>query len=122
MGIDVLPLPKRFFDRAVELGVGKLILSFSGGSDEGYLDVNYEMLNNFPYGKDNTRSFVQEVNDWAEEAYEYCGAGDGTPYGDTVTYDLANKTVEVREWFTDIVYGDKTDHTLKIDEEEEEEE
>jgi hypothetical protein len=120
MGIEVLPLPKKFFDRAVELGISHLILSFSGGSDEGYLDVNYKMLNDLPLGKE-TNELANEVNVWAEEAYEYSGAGDGSPYGDHVTYDLANKTVEVSEWFTTVVNGETGNHALVIDENEDEE-
>lgn len=121
MDIYVLPLPKKFFDRAVELGIAKFFLSFSGGSDEGYLDVNYEMLNDLPCSKDAS-SLAQEVENWAEEAYNYSGAGDGSPYGDNVTYDLANKTVEVSEWFTEVVNGVRSEQTLEIEEEEEEEE
>ena len=115
--IEVLPLPKRFFDRAVELGIAKLFLSFSGGSDEGYLDVNYEMLNDLPYGEKDASSLAQEVYEWAEGAYGYEGAGDGSPYGDNVTYDLVNKTVEVSEWFTQVAQGKKKNHSLEVDEE-----
>jgi len=117
--IEVLPLPKRFFDRAVELGIAKLILSFSGGSDEGYLDVNYQMSGNLLYTKE-ANDLAVEVEVWADDAFRYNGAGDGSPYGDTVTYDLVHKTVEVREWFSEVVYGQTTHHSFKIDEDSQE--
>ena len=39
--MKVEPLPKGLFDRAKALGVTSIELSFSGGSDEGYLHVSF---------------------------------------------------------------------------------
>ena len=85
------PLPKEIYEKAVAVGVTKIVLRFSGGNDEGYLNVDL-----YPEWHSN---LAQEIESWAWESYEYSGAGDGSDYGDDVTYDLVNKKVMSQEWY-----------------------
>ena len=45
-------------------------------------------------------NFEMQVEDWVWDHYDYSGAGDGTPYGDVVYYDLVNKKITTQEWYT----------------------
>lgn len=85
------PLSKDIYNKAKELGITKITLSFSGGSDEGYLDVSCE-----PYDIDASSL---DIEDWAWSVYDYSGAGDGTDYGDNIVYDLKEGKVSTSEWF-----------------------
>jgi hypothetical protein len=89
------PLSKAIYDKAKKLGYTKIILRFSGGNDEGYLYIDMEL--NLA-GIDNYE-FTKEIEDWAWKVYDYSGAGDGTDYGDTITYDLENGNVSTQEWY-----------------------
>jgi hypothetical protein len=105
------PLSKAIYNKAKELGIEKIFLKFSGGSDEGNLYVELS-----PYDKDNDGSFSSEIENWAWEVYSYSGAGDGSDYGDDITYDLAEGEVSTSEWFH-IVKEEATGTTkLEIDE------
>ncbi len=86
------PLPRWLYDEARRLGVIRIDLAWSGGSDEGYLNVAV-------IPETTPRSFVQLVEQWAWKAIEYSGAGDGADYGDDITYDLANNTVTHEGWY-----------------------
>ena len=90
--MKILPLSKAIFDKAISLGVTEIHLNFSGGSDEGYLNVSVR-----PYEKEGTE-FDKEIEDWVWQVYNYPGAGDGNDYGDDVVYDLVNKKVKTSEW------------------------
>ena len=109
----IQPLPKRIVNRAKELGITKLTLNFSGGNDEGYLDVDYDMPDP---GYD--REFNKMVEDWAWDAYEYSGAGDGSDFGDTIIYDLKKNKVSCKEWYTEVVYDAEEVIPLEVDESE----
>lgn len=106
----ILPLPKSLYEKAKSLGVEKIFLSFSGGSDEGHLSVDLQP------GLDdaNSYAFLNEIEDWAFDAYAYGGAGDGNDYGDDVTYDLVEKTASHSEWFTSATYNSPTSLELEI--------
>ena len=88
--MKIEPLSKDIYNKAKEYGITKITLHWAGGSDEGYLHVETD-------SKDNYLS--KEIEDWAYEAYEYNGAGDGTDYGDDITYDLKEGTVSHEQWF-----------------------
>jgi hypothetical protein len=88
--MKIEPLSKDIYNKCKEYGITKIVLHWSGGSDEGLVDVETD-------SKDNYLS--KEIEDWAYEAYEYNGAGDGTDYGDDITYDLKEGTVSHEEWF-----------------------
>lgn len=91
MSIGIAALKKEIYEKAVKLGVEKITLHFSGGNDEGYLNVVVE-----PWNQD----FADEVETWAWDVYSYSGAGDGSDYGDDVTYDIVNKRASCQEWYT----------------------
>lgn len=92
------PLSKAIYDKAVKLGVEKIVLNFSGGSDEGYLNVTlYPWDNN---KSDDYNELNAEIENWAWDVYSYSGAGDGNDYGDDIEYDLVNKRVSASEWYT----------------------
>jgi hypothetical protein len=100
------PLSKEIYNKAKELGIERIILRFSGGNDEGYLDVETEPKFN--------QDFANEIEDWALETYSYSGAGDGNDYGDNVTYDLKNGKVSTSEWYMSRSEGD-SERNLQIE-------
>ena len=89
--MNIEPLSKAIYNKAKELGIETIVLNFSGGDDEGYLDVG--MTPKF-FG-----SFAEEIVDWVWETYDYSGAGDGTGYGDNIEYNLKNGTASAEEWY-----------------------
>ena len=94
--------------RAKKLDIGKITLEFSGGSDEGFLDVFFETTKRWKESEAvSRRNLREDMEGWASEAYLYGGAGDGSRYGDTYVYDLVNKTVTHYEWWQDIVRGEE---------------
>jgi hypothetical protein len=107
------PLKKAIYDKAKELGIESITLHFSGGSDEGYLDVELCEADKAPDG------FFNEIEEWAWEAYDYNGAGEGDAYGDDIVYDLKNGKVSTSVWY--MARQDASDGSgeLEIAEEEE---
>lgn len=105
------PLRKNIYDKAKEIGVEQIILRFSGGNDEGYLDIE-----TLPWNVD-IGDLHDEIDEWAWEAYSYNGAGDGNDYGDDITYDLKSGKVSTSEWFTSRQEGDSGEESLELDEE-----
>lgn len=112
--MNIEPLKKELYEKAKELGVDKITLEFSGGSDEGYLYV---------YADRNTeeeelahrkkiRKLESDIDEWVWTVYEYSGAGDGTSYGDTITYDLKNGKMSTQEWAHVVEKGEELDDTL----------
>ena len=97
-------LPKKLYDRAIAAGVTEIHLNFSGGNDEGYLNVNL-----FTNDDNNhaTGNLERDIENWAWKAYKYNGAGDGNDYGDDIVYDLKNNTVRSSEW-----YMERTDRDI----------
>lgn len=117
------PLSKELYNEAKELGLNEIELRFSGGNDEGYLDVQVS-----PYSWDDPQekkskiyAFQDKVEDWAWTVYGYGGAGDGNEYGDNITYDLEKNKVSTSEWFNEVVEKHFDDEELKFAEEETEE-
>lgn len=102
-------LTKELFNRCKKLDVIGFTLSFEGGSDEGYLEVDLRITEKRLNGKASW-SFIQnspehskladDLYNWADRTYRYNGAGDGNRYGDRYDYDLVNKTVSHQEWWT----------------------
>lgn len=90
-----LPMPKDLLSLLKEAGIKEVLLRFSGGSDEGHLYVELTPdLNTI-----GSQGLESKVYDWAQDAYEYSGAGDGSDYGDNYTYDLEAKTVAHEWWY-----------------------
>jgi len=114
--MNIEPLPKKIYDKAVSLGVTQIELKFSGGSDEGYLSV-YLNAQKYPNGREAWESdteFEQEIEGWAWEVYGYGGAGDGNDYGDDVVYNLLKKTATLTSWSMQRTEGDSEDAALEI--------
>lgn len=107
------PLTKEIYNKAKELGYTNILLHFRGGSDEGYLDVEF-----MPYDKPYNQDFTNEVEEWTWSVYEYSGAGDGNDYGDEIDYDLVNNKVSTSEWFTSIQNGESDQEEIEFAEEE----
>lgn len=94
MNINIEPLPKEIYDKAVGLGISQIELKFSGGNDEGYLTVYVNTREGF----ESNAELEKEIEGWAWQAYGYSGAGDGNDYGDDIVYDLVHKIVTSSSW------------------------
>lgn len=105
------PLKKEIYNKAKELGIENIILHFSGGSDEGYLDIELEPTYN--------QEFANEIEEWAWDVYDYSGAGEGSDYGDDIDYNLKTGKVSTSEWYSARQEGDCDNDDLEIAEEEE---
>lgn len=95
--MDVINLPRKIYEKAVKLEIKSIRLSFTGGNDEGFLDVSLKGKKGFV----ENQEFESEINDWAFDAYDYSGAGDGSEYGDEIEYDLENNKVTTSSWHTE---------------------
>lgn len=105
--MNIEPLSKAIYDKAILLGVTSITLNFSGGNDEGNLNIQID-------GSSYDEKFESEVMDWAWKVYNYSGAGDGTDYGDDITYNLINKTAYSSEWSMSRVDGEMSDEKLVV--------
>lgn len=93
--MNIEPLPKKIYDKAVALGITQIELHFSGGSDEGYLNVDVSGSKD----RESNTKFEQEIEEWAWQAYSYSGAGGGDGYGDDVLYSIVSKTATISSWY-----------------------
>lgn len=94
---DIQPLKKELYNRAKAMGITSIELGFSGGSDEGYLNVTLH-----PWDQNRRDDYCElnaDIENWAWGVYSYSGAGDGSEYGDTIEYDLVNHTASCSEWY-----------------------
>lgn len=111
--LSPINLPKAIFNKAVELGVKSITLNFRGGNDEGYLDVfivekrDQKQLKPAER-KEGVYGLEMEILNWADNAYGYSGSGDGTEYGDDVTYDLKTMKTSVLSWHMERVNDEET--------------
>lgn len=110
--MKIEPIKKDLYNKLKEQGVEKLTLSFSGGDDEGYLDIDID-----PAEKAE-RDIYNEIEDWAWSVYSYSGAGDGNAYGDNIIYDIKNGKASTEEWFTKHEYGESEEMEIEVDDEE----
>lgn len=109
--MNIEPLPKEIYDKAIALGITQIELHFSGGNDEGYL--NAIVIGEYPKAV-GAEDFEREVQDWADFAYSYSGAGDGSDYGDDVLYSIVSKTVTISSWYTQRTESAPKDSDFKI--------
>jgi len=103
-------LKKELYEQAIALGVTKILLSFAGGSDEGYLDVQFEQSDDRTDDLDN---LAEQVENWVWTVYDYDGTGDGNSYGDNIVYNLIEKTVTTQEWYHVEQYDDKEESSFE---------
>ena len=106
------PISKELFDKLIAAGVNEVKLRFSGGSDEGYLDVDLD--SDLDNADEDVRKLTTEVEKWAWDTYSYNGAGEGIGYGDDIVYDLVNKKVKLSEWCYERTERDRDDVELEI--------
>jgi len=106
------PIPKAIYDKAKELGITEIVLKFSGGNDEGHLYVETSPKHN--------QELDDEIEGWAWKEYYYSGAGDGSDYGDDITYNLETNEVSTEEWYHVVERSNGGSGKLEIAEEEEE--
>ena len=92
--MNIEPLPKKIYNELLSAGITTLKLYFSGGSDEGYLEVFLEPCDT-PH---KTACLEEAIDTWAWEVYSYSGAGEGNSYGDDITYNLKEMTAECSSW------------------------
>lgn len=110
----IAPLTKTLRDACVDAGVKYFILRFEGGDDQGFLNVEL-------YYKDgetvDSLTLTESIQDWAYDAYNYSGAGDGSPYGDNYTYNLVDNTVKHDSWRSVVEHdaGDKVNLEIADD-------
>ena len=107
--MNIEPIPYEIIDKAKKAGVHTITLNFSGGSDEGYLDIT---LNEGGLADDSLES---EIEEWAWEVYEYSGAGDGNEYGDEIVYDLISMKATITDWHMSRSVGSEYSEPLKVD-------
>lgn len=128
----VKKLPKTIYDKANALGVTSILLQFSGGSDEGRLEVDFTHVDgtsHFDVGEssaaewplsDELEAFANEVYAWADKAYDYLKAGEGNDYGDDVTYYLVKRKILHHKWHfnpASKIYGQQVfEFALEIEE------
>ena len=101
--LSPIPLPKKLYDEAKELGISSITLEFRGGNDEGNLYVflvapKTDDLVKIVKRKQGVSKLETDVETWAFDAYQYSGAGDGNDYGDDVTYNLETMKASVSSW------------------------
>ena len=101
--LSPIPLPKKIYEEAKELGVSSILLEFIGGNDEGHLHVGFiedktDDLVKIVKRKNRINQLSMEIEEWAFDAYSYSGAGDGNDYGDDVTYNLETMKASVSSW------------------------
>ena len=95
--------------KLLALGIKSFRIEWSGGSDEGFLEVYvYTDEEQTESGHENgaARAAHKMITEWANDAWAYSGAGDGTSYGDNFTYYLVSCRVECEEWYHQPVYED----------------
>jgi len=93
--MNVQPFSKELFDLCKNAGIKSVELRFSGGSDQGYLDINIQ-----PY-ECSSEKLLQKIEDWTWSVYFYSGAGDGSDYGDNITYNFETGKVETESWYSE---------------------
>jgi hypothetical protein len=106
-------LARELYAKLRGAGIIRVDINWSGGSDEGNLDVNlYRAREEYPV---DDRTLSSAVEEWAYDAFDYSGAGDGNDYGDDYVYDLIAHTVTHSEWFHQRVEGDTAREPLELD-------
>lgn len=97
--MNVQSLPRNIYNKSKSLRINQITLSFSGGSDTGYLDVEVGTPPSSRPSYDVLNELCWEIKSWAWKVYEYGGAGEGDKYGDTITYDLESNEVRTEQWY-----------------------
>jgi hypothetical protein len=113
--MNIEPLKKEIYDRAIAADIERITLSFSGGSDEGHLEVCCTDA----AGDHVQTALIDDIEEWAWTVYSYSGAGDGHDYGDDIVYDLKSMQASHDEWWMDRQAGATNQESFGIAGEEE---
>lgn len=112
--MEIKSIPQTIVDEALAIGATNIVLYFSGGNDEGYLDVVLYTSDKALEPSDASKALVKVIEQWVDDAYPYNGAGDGVDFGDTIEYDLSKGLVTHEEWFYKRVEN-KAEQKLEIE-------
>lgn len=104
------PLNKTIYDNARKMGIKQIILHFSGGNDEEFLNIDIT-----PWPMSGGNNLVDDVQDWAWNVYDYNGDGDGSDFGDDIVYDLENETVTTSDWYMTRTEGDEEEVKMQVE-------
>ena len=113
--MEAEPLPRKIFDELKRQSIAELELQFSGGSDVGYLTVQFKDESGQIMDGDFDE-FKEQVENWAWEVYDYSGAGCGSDFGDNIAYNVENNTVKTASWETTIKEWPPGEEDLTISE------
>ena len=120
--MDPVPLNHTIYSKAKAMGATEITLEFSGGNDEGYLNVTVTANGIIPPWSGGSQNlwdekviFENEIERWAWEAYQYSGAGDGNDFGDDITYNLDEMTMSWSSWFMERTDGDSSEEQMEVD-------
>lgn len=122
MSLSIEPLPKKIYNRALDLGAAYIKLSFSGGNDEGNCDITLSDENNVDLSHQSVGALIDEIENWVWEVYQYSGAGDGSDYGDEIAYNLKTMIATTQEWWMERSDQEEESEEFVFAEEEEDEE
>ncbi len=110
---EIQPLPAHIYREALEHNITGIRLNFEGGSDEGNLEIDLESDIDLP------PIIYEELDDkiqsWADEVYEFSGAGEGIPYGFKVFYNFTTNKVILTEWQYEYAELDQQKIDLSLD-------
>ena len=112
------PLPLKFMTRALTADIELIVINWSGGSDEGHLNVNLKGKDGktFSLWTDNDpllQPLFADIEEWCYDTMDYNGAGDGSSYGDIIRYNLKEGTVSTETWWTEEVHGGEGFDTME---------
>lgn len=107
--MTAVPLSREIYKKALKENVTSITLNWSGGSDQGYLEIDIK-----PNG---SGELADAIDNWAWNVYDYSGAGCGHDYGDDITYDLKNGKIKTSEWVTEVNRSEEIEETIQIEEE-----
>lgn len=109
--MEIKPIPKRIVDEAKRLEIESIELSFSGGSDEGYIDIQFGGAHVYT---EKRRSFRDKVEEWAWSVYSYSGDREGRDYGDDIVYNLKTGMASHSDWFYERVDNESSEGVFSI--------
>ena len=121
-----MKLSKELFNRAKKLDIISFTLNWEGGSDEGYLYIDFEISPKRLNGQSRwelsdtkpeyyaaLEQWETDLDRWAHETFAYNGAGDGSRYGDVYEYNLVEGTVTHQEWWMSRQEGELSRDSLE---------
>lgn len=97
--MKITKLPDDIMDELKAHKVKTITFNWSGGSDEGYLNLDFVQAEDATTKLKWDHDLYKKIEKWAWENDGYNGAGDGHDYGDDVCYNLETNTVTHETWY-----------------------